>query len=152
MTSYITYKRCIKYISPWTVFELTTFVVIGTDCTCSCKSNYHTITTTTAPDMNSDMISGKVEDANKKGVIISRTIIQDSILLFSNLLNCTSCMPSFPCLLQGLWFSVIFHLSLFVIYEPYTNNCNHWIYIYYVIILFVTVSPISLCDQIHQRV
>ena len=32
-------------MSPWTGFELTTFVVIGTDCTGSCKSNYHTITT-----------------------------------------------------------------------------------------------------------
>jgi ketosteroid isomerase-like protein len=32
-----------------TGFELTTIVVIGTDCTGSCKSNYHTITTTTAP-------------------------------------------------------------------------------------------------------
>ena len=30
---------------PWTGFELTTLVVIGTDCTGSCKSNYHTITT-----------------------------------------------------------------------------------------------------------
>jgi hypothetical protein len=30
-------------------FELTTFVVIGTDCIGSCKSNYHTITTTTVP-------------------------------------------------------------------------------------------------------
>ena len=30
-------------------FELTTLVVIGTDCIYSCKSNYHTITTTTAP-------------------------------------------------------------------------------------------------------
>jgi len=29
--------------------ELTTLVVIGTDCTGGCKSNYHTITTTTAP-------------------------------------------------------------------------------------------------------
>ena len=28
-----------------TRFELTTSVVIGTDCTGSCKSNYHTITT-----------------------------------------------------------------------------------------------------------
>ena len=27
----------------------TTLVVIGTDCISSCKSNYHTITTTTAP-------------------------------------------------------------------------------------------------------
>ena len=32
-------------------FKLTTYVVIGTDCTgtCSCKSNYHTITATKAP-------------------------------------------------------------------------------------------------------
>ena len=28
-------------------FELTTLVVIGTDCIGSCKPNYHTITTTT---------------------------------------------------------------------------------------------------------
>ena len=32
-------------------FELTTLVVIGTDCIGSCDSNYHTITTTTAPKM-----------------------------------------------------------------------------------------------------
>ena len=37
------------YTSPRSRFELTTSVVIGTDCTGSCKSNYHTITTTTAP-------------------------------------------------------------------------------------------------------
>ena len=30
-------------------FELTTIVMTGMDCTGSCKSNYHTITTTTAP-------------------------------------------------------------------------------------------------------
>ena len=35
-------------VSPWTGFELTSLVVIGTDCTGSCKSNYHAITTTTA--------------------------------------------------------------------------------------------------------
>jgi len=29
--------------------ELTMLVGIGIDCTDSCKSNYHTITTTTAP-------------------------------------------------------------------------------------------------------
>jgi hypothetical protein len=37
------------YTSPWLRFELTTSVVISTDCIGSCKSNYHTITTTTAP-------------------------------------------------------------------------------------------------------
>ena len=31
----------------WAGFKHTTLVVIGTDCTGSCKSNYHTITTTT---------------------------------------------------------------------------------------------------------
>jgi hypothetical protein len=30
------------YTSSWLRFELTAPVVIGTDCTCSCKSNYHT--------------------------------------------------------------------------------------------------------------
>ena len=34
----------------WAGIELTTLVVIGTDCICSCKSNYHTITTTTPPN------------------------------------------------------------------------------------------------------
>ena len=37
------------YTSPWSRFELTTSVVIGTDCTGSCKSNYHTITATAVP-------------------------------------------------------------------------------------------------------
>ena len=31
------------------VIELTTLVVLGTDCIGSCKSNYHTITTATVP-------------------------------------------------------------------------------------------------------
>ena len=37
------------YNSPWSKVELTTSVKIGTDCIGSCKSNYHTITATTAP-------------------------------------------------------------------------------------------------------
>jgi hypothetical protein len=44
---------CIKwnkaYTSPWAGFKLTNLVVIGIDCIGSCTSNYHTITTTTAP-------------------------------------------------------------------------------------------------------
>jgi hypothetical protein len=43
------YILCIEYTSPWTGFELTTLVVIGTDCTGSCKSNYYPITATMAP-------------------------------------------------------------------------------------------------------
>ena len=37
------------YTSPWSRFELTTSVVINADCIGSCKSNYHTITTTMIP-------------------------------------------------------------------------------------------------------
>ena len=37
------------YTLPWVRFELTTSVVIGTDCTGSCKSNYHTIRAMMAP-------------------------------------------------------------------------------------------------------
>jgi hypothetical protein len=33
------------YTSPWAGFEITTLVVIWTNCICSCKSNFHTITT-----------------------------------------------------------------------------------------------------------
>ena len=33
----------------WAGFELTTLVVIWTDCTGSCKSNYHTITAMAIP-------------------------------------------------------------------------------------------------------
>ena len=38
------------YTSPWEEFQLTTLVVIDTDYIDSCKSNYHTITTTTIPN------------------------------------------------------------------------------------------------------
>jgi acetolactate synthase small subunit len=33
-------------------FEITMLVVIGADCICSCKSNYHTTTTTNVPSNN----------------------------------------------------------------------------------------------------
>ena len=37
------------YTSPWSRFDLTTLVVIGTDCIVSCKYNYHTMMATTGP-------------------------------------------------------------------------------------------------------
>ena len=37
------------YTSSWSRLKLITSVVIGTDCIGSCKSNYHTITSTMAP-------------------------------------------------------------------------------------------------------
>ena len=41
-------ESCIEYILPWAGFKLIGLVVIGTDCTCSRKSNYQSITTTMA--------------------------------------------------------------------------------------------------------
>jgi hypothetical protein len=58
---------CINYTSPWVGFKLTTLVVIGTDCIGNCKSNYHTITTMTAPWVKDKINSGRVI-INKKWV------------------------------------------------------------------------------------
>jgi hypothetical protein len=42
-------KYCFEYTSPSTGFELTTLVVMGTNCVCSCNFNYHMIKNTTSP-------------------------------------------------------------------------------------------------------
>ena len=39
------------YHLSWVGLELTTLVAIGTDCIGSCKFNYHTIMTMTAPNL-----------------------------------------------------------------------------------------------------
>jgi hypothetical protein len=41
-------------------FELTTLVVIGTDCTGGCKFNYYMITTTTALQQDGDVIKSSI--------------------------------------------------------------------------------------------
>ena len=51
LTNFITYC-CIKYTSPWTGFDLSTLVMIGIDCTRSCKSSYLAIMTTTLLPVN----------------------------------------------------------------------------------------------------
>ena len=55
LTNLITHC-CLKYTSPWTGFDLTTLVVVGTDYIGSCKSTYHTITATTAINCKTDDI------------------------------------------------------------------------------------------------
>jgi hypothetical protein len=50
LTCRMSLYHILLYTSPWSRFELTTSVVIGTDCIGSYKSNYHTITATTAAD------------------------------------------------------------------------------------------------------
>jgi hypothetical protein len=48
----LSHNVVIDYTSPWTWFEITTLVVIGTDCTGGCKSNFHTITSMMAPQID----------------------------------------------------------------------------------------------------
>jgi hypothetical protein len=43
--------------SPWSRFEITTSVVIGSDCIGSCKSNYHTFLAMTAPLIYNYLVS-----------------------------------------------------------------------------------------------
>ena len=70
--SQITDKRyhIMLYTSPCSRFELTTLVVIGTDCIGSCKSNYHTITATTlTPPKGSRVLLFKYNTRNKYGLL-----------------------------------------------------------------------------------
>ena len=60
----------------WEEFERTTSAVIGTDCTCSYKSNYHTITTTTT-------LSESVSKFNRK--FLKRSKIHNSNTQILNL-------------------------------------------------------------------
>ena len=51
----------------WAGFELTTLMVIGTNCTGSCKSNYHTITT--APKIIIGVITWKTNTPHRQNII-----------------------------------------------------------------------------------
>jgi len=53
------------YTSPLLRFELTTSVVIGTDCMDSCKFNSHAITATTVPQLYGLGIVEKKSDVPK---------------------------------------------------------------------------------------
>jgi len=63
-------------------FELTTLVVIGTDCIGSCKSNYNTITTTTVPVV----VGGQLDLLNG---ITGPTVIQNAISNFTVQKTCS---------------------------------------------------------------
>jgi hypothetical protein len=74
LTNFIT-LCCIEYTSPWTGFELTTLVVIGTDCIDSSKSNYHTIMATSAPFCyNVNQISECAVNPTKSSMIRSQPV------------------------------------------------------------------------------
>ena len=71
------------YTSPWSRFELTTLVVIGTDCIGNCISNYHT--TTTAP-IRSGVLTGK-QTFSKSLLSILKIQMPRLFIWFQNLLE-----------------------------------------------------------------
>jgi hypothetical protein len=85
LANFITYC-CIEHTSPWTGFELTTLVMIGTACTDSCKSNYHMImimTTTASTCFNNFNVALNIITRQKHIFLYSVFVLQ-----FNNLLIC----------------------------------------------------------------
>ena len=79
----------------WAGFELTTLVVIDTDCIGSYKSNHHTMMTTTAP--------GTVQHAHIKYIQCNLQLIWNFFLI--------KCLTSLPYQNQLFWHSV-YHLAV----------------------------------------
>jgi hypothetical protein len=72
VTDKLYHIKCIEYTSPWTGSKFKTIVVIGTDCTCSYKSNNHTITTTKVPPAKKkEIIKNKIWSQTIKVKIVS---------------------------------------------------------------------------------
>ena len=63
------YCICMDHTSPLLGFELTTFVIIGTDCTGNSKFNYHAITTTTASSTVMNVLSTNLYRALDSGTL-----------------------------------------------------------------------------------
>ena len=117
---------CIEDTLPWTRFELKTSVVIGTDCTCSCKSNYHTITITTVLPFL--MVNLKIS------FYISRVVKYKS-----------ACLPrtKFPFRMY-IWFSVRFKAKKTC--KCTKVSCYCWLYIFFSLNLFaLTKWYIYIC-------
>jgi hypothetical protein len=64
----------------WAGFELTTLMVIHTDCIDSCKSNYHTITTTTVPSVQRTLLT-RHNNKSKKSAWCSRLVLKQKAQL-----------------------------------------------------------------------
>jgi len=109
------------YTSSWSRFEHTTTVVIDPNCIGSCKSNYHTITVTTAPRRNRfTLCSTKCHTKwlSFKQLInsITQTVTQHVLTHISNniMQNTASTALVSPFYNQKLG-------------QPSTENCNEWL-------------------------
>ena len=135
------------YILPWSRFELTTSVVIGTDCIGSCKSNYHTITTTTAP----------TENITRTVIVWHRTTIKLLLLYIYTLIkdNVRSCVylqctlyfyttgltpPHLcACLKPGAGFPMPYVVVLFFVFSEFSWD-ERWLFILLILVELLTIS------------
>ena len=75
------------YTSPWSRFELTTAVVIGTGCIGSCKSSYHKITATTSPSISWDYLNYLIfrrEESLLSNILFDLYFLTETKLTFEN--------------------------------------------------------------------
>ena len=103
----------LKYTSPWIVLKLTTLVVIGTDCTVSCKSNYQPITTMTAPWYTNIILS------------LSSNVMLSVMLMPNPLLTYTVVVDMFC----SKWTSHCQRCDI-VLRNPFSQNKRAIVYIY----------------------
>jgi hypothetical protein len=77
------------YTLPWSRFEFTTTVVIGTDCIGSCKSNHHAITATTYPTLilHPAILKQNTKYTQSYSVILANTIILNIVHNIFNLID-----------------------------------------------------------------
>ena len=83
------------YTSPWSRIELTTSVIIDTDCICSCKSNYHAITAMTAHILHGDALQTIKRKNYKKDfaeLTLTNAIFNRMVMIFNGICNfCFNC-------------------------------------------------------------
>jgi hypothetical protein len=116
LTNFIT-KCCIE-------FKITMLVVIGTDCTCSCKSNYHPIATTTNPYLEQCLGLRWVYNswyylATRWRMFLKRSKLDSYILITLNVFATNgSCMTS-PVIGALLWIN----MSLPCLFFMFVKRC-----------------------------
>ena len=100
LTNFITWC-CIDYTSTWNGFEITILVVIDSDGTCSCKSNYHIYTTSTTPDIHIKWWSCRFT------VIWRVSLVEQELLTLPRNLRLPTSLGGF-CVAQSLFLFLMF--------------------------------------------
>jgi hypothetical protein len=117
------------------LFKLTTFVVIGNDCTSSCKFNYHTITTA-LKNMNNLMVTGTYRVAKIQQIVIKWWQLE-ACLVLSRPRWVKTMIKMIKCLLTRQY---LFLTAVEFIYMYKYKNFNKKCWLIYNMILYVPVT------------